>query len=102
MNTVAAVLKDIQLDSSDPLNSLNDFVDQLHRNVGRNNTLAIRILDLDKIKKAFDPEGSNVLCLPPIINEDESEVTLKTKNVLIECTATDSTKVTLLFLRSTI
>ncbi|XP_076296196.1 phenylalanine--tRNA ligase beta subunit [Lasioglossum baleicum] len=33
-----------------------------------------------------------VLSLPPIINGDHSKITLNTKNVLIECTATDLTK----------
>ena len=40
-------------------------------------------------------EDSNgvVLSLPPIINGDHSKITLSTKNILIECTATDLTKV---------
>eukprot|EP00475_Leptophrys_vorax_P043714 TRINITY_DN8506_c0_g1_i4.p2 TRINITY_DN8506_c0_g1~~TRINITY_DN8506_c0_g1_i4.p2 ORF type:complete len:508 (-),score=161.36 TRINITY_DN8506_c0_g1_i4:50-1573(-) len=33
-----------------------------------------------------------VLSLPPIINGDHSKITLKTRNVFIECTATDHTK----------
>lgn len=33
-----------------------------------------------------------VLSLPPIINGEHSKITLKTKNVLIECTCTDLTK----------
>ena len=33
-----------------------------------------------------------VLSLPPIINGDPSKITLNTKNVFIECTATDLTK----------
>ena len=33
-----------------------------------------------------------VLSLPPIINGDKSKITLDTKNVFIECTATDLTK----------
>lgn len=33
-----------------------------------------------------------VLSLPPIINGDKSKITLQTKNVFIECTATDLTK----------
>ncbi|KAI9178888.1 phenylalanine--tRNA ligase subunit beta [Blastocladiella emersonii ATCC 22665] len=33
-----------------------------------------------------------VCSLPPIINGDHSKITLKTKNVFIECTATDLTK----------
>lgn len=38
-----------------------------------------------------DSEGT-VLSLPPIINGDKSKITLNTKNVFIECTATDLTK----------
>jgi phenylalanyl-tRNA synthetase beta chain len=34
-----------------------------------------------------------VLSLPPIINGDHSKITLKTKNVLVEITALDKTKV---------
>ncbi|XP_060527201.1 phenylalanine--tRNA ligase beta subunit [Cylas formicarius] len=33
-----------------------------------------------------------VLSLPPIINGNHSKITLKTKNIFIECTATDLTK----------
>ncbi len=33
-----------------------------------------------------------VLSLPPIINSDHSKIKLETKNVLVECTATDLTK----------
>lgn len=33
-----------------------------------------------------------VLSLPPIINGDHSKIKLETKNVFIECTATDYTK----------
>lgn len=33
-----------------------------------------------------------VLSLPPIINGDHSKISLNTKNVFIECTATDLTK----------
>ncbi|KAJ4936088.1 hypothetical protein JOQ06_017612 [Pogonophryne albipinna] len=33
-----------------------------------------------------------VLSMPPIINGDHSKITLKTKNVFVECTATDLTK----------
>lgn len=39
----------------------------------------------------YDSNGV-VLSLPPIINGEHSKITLKTKNVLIECTCTDLTK----------
>uniref|UniRef100_A0A3B4U6F2 Phenylalanine--tRNA ligase beta subunit n=1 Tax=Seriola dumerili TaxID=41447 RepID=A0A3B4U6F2_SERDU len=42
----------------------------------------------------YDSNGV-VLSMPPIINGDHSKITLKTKNVFIECTATDVTKVQL-------
>lgn len=35
----------------------------------------------------------DVCSLPPIINGDQSKITVDTKNVFIECTATDKTKV---------
>ncbi|XP_068623404.1 phenylalanine--tRNA ligase beta subunit [Battus philenor] len=35
-----------------------------------------------------------ILSMPPIINGDHSKITLDTKNVFIECTATDLTKAT--------
>lgn len=40
----------------------------------------------------YDSNGV-VLSLPPIINGNHSKITLNTKNVFIECTATDLTKV---------
>ncbi|XP_058791120.1 phenylalanine--tRNA ligase beta subunit [Phymastichus coffea] len=39
----------------------------------------------------YDKNGV-VLSLPPIINSDHSKITLQTKNIFIECTATDLTK----------
>jgi phenylalanyl-tRNA synthetase beta chain len=39
----------------------------------------------------FDSKNT-VLSLPPIINGEHSKITLNTKNVFIECTATDITK----------
>jgi phenylalanyl-tRNA synthetase beta chain len=36
--------------------------------------------------------NNTLLSLPPIINGDHSKISLKTKNVLIECTATDLAK----------
>lgn len=39
----------------------------------------------------YDSNGV-VLSLPPIINGDHSKITLNTKNIFIECTATDLTK----------
>ena len=39
----------------------------------------------------YDANGV-VLSMPPIINGDHSKITLKTKNIFIECTGTDLTK----------
>jgi phenylalanyl-tRNA synthetase beta chain len=39
----------------------------------------------------YDSKGV-LLSLPPIINSEHSKITLKTKNVFIECTATDKIK----------
>ena len=39
----------------------------------------------------YDANGV-VLSMPPIINGDHSKISLKTKNVFIECTGTDLTK----------
>ncbi|CDR00551.1 unnamed protein product, partial [Oncorhynchus mykiss] len=39
----------------------------------------------------YDSNGI-VLSMPPIINGDHSKISLNTKNVFIECTATDLTK----------
>jgi phenylalanyl-tRNA synthetase beta chain len=39
-------------------------------------------------------DANRVVCsLPPIINGDHSKVSAKTRNIFIECTATDKTKV---------
>lgn len=41
-------------------------------------------------------DSNRVVCsLPPIINGDHSKITINTRNVFIECTATDKTKVEL-------
>lgn len=49
------------------------------------------IRDAPKYPVVMDCNG--VVCsLPPIINGEHSKIKLSTKNVLIECTATDLTK----------
>ena len=49
------------------------------------------IRDAPRYPVIYDAKG-RVLSLPPIINSDHSKIKLTTKNVLIECTATDLTK----------
>ncbi|KAG5528486.1 hypothetical protein RHGRI_029245 [Rhododendron griersonianum] len=57
------------------------------------NTTFIVILLLVYTSEIFAfPFFRTVLSLPPIINGAHSAITLKTKNVFIECTATDLTK----------
>ena len=41
-------------------------------------------------------DANRVVCsMPPIINSDHSKISTKTRNVFIECTATDRTKLEL-------
>jgi phenylalanyl-tRNA synthetase beta chain len=49
------------------------------------------IRDSPRYPIIYDGYGK-VLSLPPIINGDHSKIKLSTKNVFIECTATDLTK----------
>ncbi|OXB83072.1 UNVERIFIED_CONTAM: hypothetical protein H355_016636 [Colinus virginianus] len=49
------------------------------------------IEDKPRYPVIFDSNGV-VLSMPPIINGDHSKITLKTRNVFIECTGTDMTK----------
>lgn len=52
------------------------------------------LLNFHPLISSRDSKGT-VLSLPPIINSQRSKITLDTKNILIECTATDKTKVEL-------
>ncbi|CAN8071278.1 unnamed protein product [Agarophyton chilense] len=49
------------------------------------------IRDCPRYPVIFD-SNRRVLSMPPIINGDHSKITLNTRNMLIECTATDKTK----------
>lgn len=49
------------------------------------------IRDSDVYPVIYDSNGI-VLSMPPIINGNHSKITLNTKNIFIECTATDLTK----------
>ena len=49
------------------------------------------IRDAPRYPVIYDAQG-HVLSLPPIINSNHSKIKLSTKNVFIECTATDLTK----------
>ncbi len=67
---------------------LMPFVNQADRKLSK--FLPI-IRDAPRYPVIYDAKG-RVLSLPPIINSDHSKIKLTTKNVLIECTATDLTK----------
>ena len=49
------------------------------------------IYDAEKYPVIYDNNG-NVMSLPPIINGNHSKMSMHTKNVFIECTATDANK----------
>lgn len=49
------------------------------------------IRDCPRYPVIYDKKRT-VLSMPPIINGDHSKITLSTRNMLIECTATDKTK----------
>eukprot|EP00178_Gracilaria_changii_P025304 TRINITY_DN78045_c0_g1_i1.p1 TRINITY_DN78045_c0_g1~~TRINITY_DN78045_c0_g1_i1.p1 ORF type:complete len:592 (+),score=72.21 TRINITY_DN78045_c0_g1_i1:202-1977(+) len=49
------------------------------------------IRDCPRYPVIYD-SNRTVLSMPPIINGDHSKITLNTRNMLIECTATDKTK----------
>ncbi|KAF3848114.1 hypothetical protein F7725_021142 [Dissostichus mawsoni] len=90
--------------------SFIELQEKLHQNICRKRSLvAIGTHDLDTVSDShlrhylhiiedkplypviYDSNGI-VLSMPPIINGDHSKITLKTKNVFVECTATDLTK----------
>ncbi|KAK6249825.1 B3/B4 tRNA-binding domain - like 1 [Theobroma cacao] len=52
----------------------------------------LHIIEKSKVFPVIYDHNRTVLSLPPIINSAHSAITLKTKNVFIECTATDLTK----------
>ncbi|KAK4490066.1 hypothetical protein RD792_000720 [Penstemon davidsonii] len=52
----------------------------------------LHIIESSPIFPVIYDRNRTVLSLPPIINGAHSAITLKTKNVFIECTATDLTK----------
>ncbi|XP_057805023.1 phenylalanine--tRNA ligase beta subunit, cytoplasmic isoform X2 [Salvia miltiorrhiza] len=52
----------------------------------------LHIIEDSPVYPVIYDQNRTVLSLPPIINGAHSAITLKTKNVFIECTATDLTK----------
>ncbi|XP_029302793.1 phenylalanine--tRNA ligase beta subunit [Cottoperca gobio] len=52
----------------------------------------LHIIEDEPVYPVIYDSAGIVLSMPPIINGDHSKITLKTKNVFVECTATDLTK----------
>ncbi|KAK5778117.1 phenylalanine--tRNA ligase beta subunit, cytoplasmic [Gossypium arboreum] len=52
----------------------------------------LHIIENSSVYPVIYDRNRTILSLPPIINSAHSAITLKTKNVFIECTATDLTK----------
>jgi phenylalanyl-tRNA synthetase beta chain len=52
----------------------------------------LHIIENSPVYPVIQDADGVVLSLPPIINGDHSKIKLATKNILIECTATDHTK----------
>jgi phenylalanyl-tRNA synthetase beta chain len=52
----------------------------------------LHIIENSPVYPVVYDNSNRVLSLPPIINSDFSKISLSTKNVFIECTATDITK----------
>nr|XP_003700825.1 PREDICTED: probable phenylalanine--tRNA ligase beta subunit [Megachile rotundata] len=78
-----------------PLNQDKEYTGEGIMNLYANHAQLKQYLHIIKDSPVYpiitDSNGI-VLSLPPIINGDHSKITLDTKNVLIECTATDLTK----------
>uniref|UniRef100_A0A7S0BVS6 phenylalanine--tRNA ligase n=1 Tax=Proboscia inermis TaxID=420281 RepID=A0A7S0BVS6_9STRA len=53
----------------------------------------VPIIQSSPVYPVIEDAQNRVLSLPPIINGNHSKISLNTKNVLIECTGTDLTKV---------
>ncbi|XP_043252421.1 phenylalanine--tRNA ligase beta subunit-like isoform X1 [Colletes gigas] len=78
-----------------PLNQDREYTGEGIMNLYANHAQLKRYLHIIKDSPVFPVvQDSNgiILSLPPIINGDHSKITLDTKNVFIECTATDLTK----------
>ncbi|KAK1126165.1 hypothetical protein K0M31_004802 [Melipona bicolor] len=78
-----------------PLNQDKEYTAEGIMNLYNNHAQLKQYLHIIKDSPVYPVvEDSNgvVLSLPPIINGDHSKITLSTKNILIECTATDLTK----------
>lgn len=53
----------------------------------------LHIIKESPVYPVISDSNGRILSMPPIINGDHSKIKLTTKNVFIECTATDLTKV---------
>jgi phenylalanyl-tRNA synthetase beta chain len=78
-----------------PLNQHREFVaDELMQFYKCDNNLKayLHILEEEPLFPVIYDANNVVLSMPPIINGDHSKMSVSTKNIFIECTATDLTK----------
>ncbi|KOC68937.1 putative phenylalanine--tRNA ligase beta subunit [Habropoda laboriosa] len=78
-----------------PLNQDKEYTGEEIINLYTNHTQLKQYLHIIKDSSVYpivQDRNGIILSLPPIINGDHSKITLNTKNILIECTATDLTK----------
>lgn len=81
-----------------PLNQTEEFTGdkliefykgpQQKNNIGR----FVHLIEDSPVYPLFTDKNGVVCSLPPLINSEHSKITLSTRNVLIDCTATDRTK----------
>ena len=52
----------------------------------------VEIIEDSPLLPLIMDSNDNILSLPPLINSDLTKISLKTKNIFIDITATDNTK----------
>lgn len=78
-----------------PLNQTKEYTGREQMALYSNDSQLKHFLPIIRDKPVYPviyDSNDVVLSMPPIINGDHSKITLNTKNVFIECTATDLTK----------
>nr|XP_033815551.1 phenylalanine--tRNA ligase beta subunit [Geotrypetes seraphini] len=78
-----------------PLNQTNEFTASELMDLYRTDSHLrhyLHIIEKEPVYPVIYDSNGVVLSMPPIINGDHSKISLNTRNVFIECTATDLTK----------
>ncbi|KAG7215135.1 hypothetical protein INR49_022746 [Caranx melampygus] len=75
-----------------PLNQTNEYTATQLMSLYKPLRHYLHIIEDKPVYPVIYDSNGVVLSMPPIINGDHSKISLKTKNVFIECTATDVTK----------